>query len=145
MAFGGVMFFRKSPGKPAVSNTTVQQANASVISNDNQSIVLDHIRTAIKKQTLDETKKQKVEVKVGDFFFDPTVLKIKNGTTVIWTNTGMIGHDVTGDKNSPKQGPASPLLGHGDTYSFTFDETGLYLYVCTPHPTQMRAAIEVVD
>ncbi len=142
---GGFIFVTKSPNNQSETSGGSTQSVSGVLSETNKSLVDGHIRTAIKKQAIDATDQQNVDVNIGDFFFDPTVLKIRRGTTVTWTNNGMIGHDVKTDKSSPKQGPASKMLNKGDNYSFTFDEAGLYLYFCSPHPTQMRAAIEVVE
>lgn len=139
----GFFFFIKSPVSPSGNNSAATVAD--IIMADNQNAASDHIRTANIKDMVDATGKQKVNVDIGDFFFKPTVLKVRNGTTVTWTNNGMIGHDVKSDKSSPKQGPSSQLLGRGEEYSFTFDEPGLYLYYCSPHPSQMRAVIEVVE
>lgn len=145
LAAGGYVLYNKSGDTMNQPGDSVDTADSSLLSVANQSISNDHIRTAIKKQTLDRTGTQKVSVDIGDFFFDPTVLKIKNGTTVTWTNSGMTGHDIRTDSASPKTGPNSELLNRGETYSFTFDEPGLYLYYCSPHPAQMRAVIEVVE
>jgi plastocyanin len=41
-------------------------------------------------------------------------------------------------------GPQGPLIGKNETYSFTFDQTGTYNYICQPHPN-MKAVIEVVE
>lgn len=141
---GGYMFFTKSPSNPVSQNNTQDAADSSVISTENQSKSNDHIRTAVRKQTADKTGNNRVSVNIGDFFFDPTVMKINAGTTVTWTNNGMVGHDVKSDNSSPMQGLSSPLLDRGETYSYTFDEPGLYLYLCSPHPAQMRAVIEVI-
>lgn len=139
----GFIFVTKSPSVTSPNDNS--PANSDVISVANQSKSNDHIRTAIRKQTVDRTNTQKVNISIGDFFYDPTVLTVKNGTTVTWTNNGMVGHDVVTASNSPRQGPNSKLLQTGETYSFTFDEPGLYLYICSPHSTQMRAVIEVVE
>lgn len=145
LAVGFMFVTKSSPDNPVSESGAQDAANSSVVAVDNQSKSNDHIRTAVKKQTVDKTGSDNVSISIGDFFFDPTVLKIKNGTTVTWTNNGMIGHDVKTDRNSPKQGPSSNLLDRGQSYSFTFDEPGLYLYICSPHSAQMRAVIEVVD
>ncbi len=142
---GGFIFFTKSPANQTSNNDVGVGMVADVITAANQNTASGHIQSANKKGTVDATDKLKVSIGIGDFFFDPTILKVKNGTTVTWTNSGMIGHDVKTDSNSPKQGPSSELLDRGDTYSFTFDEPGLYLYICSPHPTQMRGVIEVVE
>lgn len=95
--------------------------------------------------TVDATDRSEVTITADEFLFDATFLKIKEGTKVTWVNNGNVGHDVTSASSSPKGGLGSPLLGSGETYKFTFDEAGIYEYFCTPHPTQMRGVITVVE
>jgi len=91
------------------------------------------------------TDKKEVSIEVEDFIFKTTYLKIKKGTKVTWTNQGQARHDVNSADDSPHGGLASELLDNGDSYSYTFDEAGLYEYFCTPHPSQMRATVTVVE
>lgn len=90
--------------------------------------------------------------------FMPKDLTVKVGTTVTWQNGEAIGHTVTsgawGDVNESTglRGVQNPdgLFDHdlapkgqeGDTFSYTFDEPGEYLYYCQPHLT-MNASITV--
>ena len=96
-------------------------------------------------ETVDATGQKEVTVSIDDDIFETTYLKIKKGTKVTWVNNGQIQHDVTSNSSSPKGGLASDLLSNGDTYEFTFEEAGVYEYFCTPHPTQMRGVITVVE
>jgi plastocyanin len=95
--------------------------------------------------TLDATDKTAVTVNIDDFIFKTTYLKIKKGTKVTWVNEGQISHNVTSAASSPKKGLTSDLLSGGQSYEFSFSETGVYEYFCTPHPSQMRGVITVVD
>lgn len=97
------------------------------------------------RETKDATGQEKVTVTIGDQYFTPTVLRISQGTTVIWRNEGSEKHTVTSDKNSPRSGLQSGMLGSGDTYRHTFDTPGVYNYYCEPHPIQMKAVIKVVN
>ncbi len=80
--------------------------------------------------------------------FDPSVVAIRVGDTVVWTNDSPMPHTATGD---PAQNPlgksrpefvqlpdgASPwgsdLLGAGSDYTHLFSEPGTYHYICVPH------------
>lgn len=95
--------------------------------------------------TVDATDQNEVTISVDEFVYETTFLKIKKGTKVTWINNGNVSHDVTSASSSPNGGLGSQLLGSGDSYEFTFDEAGLYEYFCTPHPTQMRGVITVVE
>lgn len=86
-----------------------------------------------------------VKISIDDSIFKTTYLKIKKGTKVAWTNDGNLRHDVTSAESSPNKGLNSGLLGNGETYEFTFDSTGVYEYFCTPHASEMKAVITVVD
>lgn len=143
----GFIFVSAGPSdeSDSVANSNDSSAQAVIAGGANQELVSSHLKTAVKKQSLDATNKKQLDITIGDFFYDPTVVKVTKGTTVTWKNTGMISHDVKIDSNSPSQGPSSDLLGRQESYSYTFDEAGLYLYYCSPHPTQMRAVIEVVE
>ena len=90
--------------------------------------------------------------------FMPVDLTVKAGTTVTWQNGETIGHTVTsgtwGEVNETTglRGTETPdgNFDHalapkgqdGDTFSYTFDEPGEYLYYCKPHLT-MNAMVTV--
>ncbi len=67
---------------------------------------------------------------VLDFRFDPTRIQVPVGTTVNWENQGGTIHTVTAQNRAFDSGDMSA----GQTYSFTFDTPGSYIYICTPHP-----------
>ena len=90
--------------------------------------------------------------------FMPKDITVKAGTTVTWQNGEAIGHTVTsgawGDVNESTglrgtQTPdgefdhaLAPKGQEGDTFSYTFDEPGEFLYYCQPHLT-MNATVTV--
>jgi len=67
---------------------------------------------------------------VLDFRFDPTRIQVPVGTTVNWENQGGTIHTVTAQNRAFDSGDMSA----GQTYSFTFDTAGSYIYLCSPHP-----------
>ena len=95
--------------------------------------------------TIDATNQKEVTISIDDNIYETTYLKIKKGTKVTWVNNGNIQHDVTSNSSSPNGGLGSELLSNGESYEFTFDEAGLYEYFCTPHSSEMRGVITVVD
>ncbi len=78
-----------------------------------------------------------VAVKIGNFTFGPQEVKVKAGTTVIWTNEDDIPHTVVSPNNFRSQ-----VLDTDGTYSFTFTTPGTYKYFCSLHP-HMTGAIVV--
>jgi nitrite reductase (NO-forming) len=87
---------------------------------------------------------------IGNSFY-PKIIDIKPGTTVKWVNedvfTYLSGefsglHNVVG-----LSGPttfASPLLTHGESWTYTFNELGEYNYMCAPHP-YMRGIVRISE
>ena len=80
-----------------------------------------------------------VSVDIRNFSFNPSVLNIKTGTTVTWTNNDSVAHTVTSDSNGLLN---SPTLSPGDSFSFTFTNTGSTNYHCNIH-TMMRGVVIV--
>jgi plastocyanin len=76
-------------------------------------------------------------VDIANFAFGPTLITVKSGTTVTWTNKDEDAHTVaiTGS-------PVSKPLQNGDTFTHTFSQPGTYSYVCTIHPN-MRGMVVV--
>jgi len=67
--------------------------------------------------------------------FQPDTLTVKAGTTVTWINQDSFIHTATSG-NSPSERSGlfdSGNLNEGETFSFTFDESGTYDYFCIPH------------
>jgi plastocyanin len=75
-------------------------------------------------------------IMIRNFAFNPNSLTVKKGATVTWTNLDQAAHQIKSDKVN------SPLLQSGESYSYTFNETGTYDYICGPHP-RMTATIVV--
>jgi plastocyanin len=70
------------------------------------------------------------QVKIANFTFEPAVLTVKVGTTVIWVNDDDIPHLV-----SEKDGKfRSSALDTGDKFSQTFSAAGAVEYFCAVHP-----------
>jgi plastocyanin len=80
-----------------------------------------------------------VTVKMVDYGFEPAELKIAAGTTVTWTNTGMMPHDAAADDGSFDTG----FLTSGKSATVTFTKPGTFPYICTLHPGLMKATVVV--
>ena len=81
-------------------------------------------------------------VKIQDFAFSPSTVRIRPGTKVTWVNCGDSGsepHTSTSDIGEWD----SPLLPAGATYTREFgEEAGDFEYHCTPHPS-MQGVVRV--
>src|SRR6476661_2410188 len=60
-------------------------------------------------------------VNIQDMAFSPSAITVKKGSTVTWTNKDSVSHTVTGDTSGNMN---SDTLAQGDTYTFTFNDTG---------------------
>jgi plastocyanin len=78
------------------------------------------------------------QVKISNFAFDPPVLTVPAGTTVVWTNQDGDVH-VVSEQNGKFR---SMALDTGDTFSQTFTAAGTINYFCAVHP-QMTGKIVV--
>jgi plastocyanin len=79
-----------------------------------------------------------VEVPIRAFAYEPTVLVVPVGTTVVWTNHDPVAHTVTDLDWAYDSGS----FGESESFSTTFSAPGAYEYYCVPHPT-MIGRIEV--
>jgi plastocyanin len=70
--------------------------------------------------------------------FDPDVLTIKAGDSVVWVNKDLFPHTAT----SKAGGFDSQQIAASDTWRHSFDKKGEFSYVCTLHPP-MKATIKV--
>lgn len=72
----------------------------------------------------------------GQVYYDPEVIQVASGTTVVWKNMDSTIHTVTAGE--PQSGPSglfdSELISAGDSFEYTFTEAGKEDYYCIVHP-----------
>ncbi len=83
-----------------------------------------------------------VHVAYRDITIQPSLLRVKVGTTIKWTNFDPVTHNVTSEGGPQRF--ASADFGQGGTYEVKLTKPGLIHYQCTIHPASMNATIEVV-
>jgi nitrite reductase (NO-forming) len=87
---------------------------------------------------------------LGDKAYESNPLRIKVGSTVVWTNNDNIIHTATsGTPNAANVGEAfdsglTAFITPAKTYSNKFTNTGEFTYFCRVHPT-MVGKVVVVD
>ena len=69
-------------------------------------------------------------------FYIPLNLEVSTGTTVIWVNDDSVPHTI---QSQDEKGAIIGLfnsapLQTGETFEYTFDESGVYNYYCSLHP-----------
>ena len=84
-----------------------------------------------------------MQVSIKLFSFNPKVLEVPVGTTVVWTNGDAIEHSVTnGTPEKPGTAFDSGFFTEGQKWSFTFTEPGEYPYFCKRH-NSMQGMVKV--
>jgi halocyanin-like protein len=74
-----------------------------------------------------------VQANGGAFGFGPPAIHVDNGATVQWEWTGDGGgHNVVSAGDGPLDS-GSAVGSSGVNYEYTFEEDGIYNYICAPH------------
>jgi plastocyanin len=69
--------------------------------------------------------------------FAPAAITVQAGATVTWTNHDNFTHNVR------LEGAAPLTMAPGESVSHTFTTPGLYPYVCSLHPNDMKGSVLV--
>ena len=77
-------------------------------------------------------------VLIKDFVFDPEVLPVQMGDTVIWTNRDIVPHTVTAQDGSWDSGE----IAAGETWTMIITDDFAGSYFCVYHPG-MQSKVEV--
>ncbi len=99
--------------------------------------------TAAKADTSTSSAVATKAVSIENYMFTPMAITVKVGDTVTWTNQDSVRHNVVSDDGSA-DAPNGPLIGKGESYSFTFKKAGTYSIHCMPHP-YMKATVTVTE
>lgn len=82
-----------------------------------------------------------------DFAFEPNVTTVDPGTTVRWTLDHDVFHTVTSTDTQERRRPNDlfhqTLSSEGDTFEFTFEQSGEFHYYCQPHANFMFGTVIV--
>ena len=84
------------------------------------------------------TDAEGVEVLMSQFCFTPTIVRVEAGDTVTWTNKDSVDHNVV-SAYMPDYG--TPTLRSAGSAAVTFNDNGLFPYVCTFHPGMVGAVV----
>lgn len=77
------------------------------------------------------------DIEIKNFEFNPAEITIKQGDAVVWINQDDTRHSAKFTFEESK------LLGKGESFSYTFNEKGVFEYECGPHPF-MKGKITVI-
>ena len=70
------------------------------------------------------------QVKIDNFSFTPQALNVSVGTTVTWTNSDDVPHNVVSTDKVFK----SKTMDTDEKFSYSFTTPGTYKYYCSLHP-----------
>ncbi len=88
----------------------------------------------------------KNKVGMEGWTFNPDVITIKAGDSVLWVNDDDTTHKIVFEDDA-LGGPTkeSPLkIRQGKEFSFTFKKAGVYKYYCVPHRSQDMKGVVIV-
>jgi plastocyanin len=60
--------------------------------------------------------------------YTPATIKITKGQDITWVNDDGKPHQIVGDQGSPPGFKSEEALNKGDSYSYTFEDAGMYHY-----------------
>ncbi|MBI4329507.1 MAG: cupredoxin domain-containing protein [Chloroflexi bacterium] len=95
---------------------------------------------------VDMTSRSEASVAMQDLKFSPAQIVVSKGTKVTWTNKDTVSHFVNSDPHPSHNAFVdlnSQAIDQGQSYSFTFSQTGEWGYHCSAHFPLMTAQIVV--
>ena len=81
----------------------------------------------------------RIVANAGSNSFSPNPAEVKVGETVTWVNDDSARHTVTSKDGIFDSG----IMGKGQSFSYTFDKVGEYLYFCDPHPNMVGTVVVI--
>ena len=98
--------------------------------------VLSVVLGTIGAVTGDQPKSKTHTVTIEGMRFQPEVLTVSPGDTVVWVNKDLVPHTAT----SKEGGFDSKDIQADKSWRYTIQTTGEFAYICTFHPT-MKAML----
>ena len=133
-----------------ITSTTAASAGAATHNEQHGVMGMEQGHTPSTTNNATHIEIEKGAATLGNKAFSPNHIKIKVGSTVVWTNDDNNIHTVTsGVPNSPSAGQVfdsglASLITPSKTFSHKFTNTGKFSYFCRLHPTMM-GEIEVTQ
>ena len=90
----------------------------------------------------DVTTESPITVKVTANGFSPSTISVKKGSQITWLNEDTSEHNLLGDQEQLEMSSDEPL-NEGDSYSYTFDDTGTFTYHDPMAPTSFKGTVIV--
>lgn len=74
-----------------------------------------------------------VAVSISEFAFQPDLISVDRGASVVWTNNDQSPHTATNSSGNTGEAFDSKRLEAGQAYSMTLTKSGTYTYKCSIH------------
>ncbi|MDE2218042.1 MAG: cupredoxin domain-containing protein [Patescibacteria group bacterium] len=125
---GGFFLFRSSwTNSSYIAPEQSSQQSSSPVNNIKPTVTS---ASAISSMATQEEKSSKIRyVSVINFSFNPKVLNISKGDSVIWRNQDSAPHQIAGANLD------GPVMSNGQSYTFVFNSAGTFDYHCAIHPS----------
>ncbi len=95
----------------------------------------DDQKTILKGDVIMSTKVSRPGCEKTDSCYTPSKIVIKQGNSVTWVNEDVAFHSVTsGYYDEPSEIFDSGYLDPEESFTFIFENIGIYDYFCTLHP-----------
>ena len=96
---------------------------------------VDDQKTVLKGDVIMSTKVSRPGCEKTDSCYTPSKIVIKQGNSVTWVNEDVAFHSVTsGYYDEPSEIFDSGYLDPEESFTFIFENIGIYDYFCTLHP-----------
>lgn len=96
---------------------------------------VDDQKTVLKGDIIMPTKVSRPGCEKTDSCYIPSKIVIKQGNSVTWVNEDVAFHSVTsGYYDEPSELFDSGYLDPEESFTFVFENIGIYDYFCTLHP-----------
>lgn len=87
-------------------------------------------------------KSGQIAIHYHEIAIEPDTLRVRVGSTIVWTNEDPVEHNVTTESGPTKF--TSKNFGEGGTFKVKLTKPGVIHYRCTLHPATMNGTIDVV-
>jgi len=87
-----------------------------------------NVRDILEKAIQDKSVVVAKTIEITKNGFEPKNVNISPGQTISWTNKDEVAHTITSANFK------SGVLNTGKSFSYTFNEKGIYDYYCSIHP-----------
>lgn len=138
---GGFIIFAQDNNREPVEETSSMSHDMSSSSEE-----------VNEKDLVDLTNDSEVKIDIDSTGYKVANIKIKLGSTVVWTNQDTVEHTIMTGRMDDTQSHStstdqnnlmSPILKNGESYSYTFNEARSYSYHCSKHSSDTGSIVVI--